>query len=66
MSEEPKPCPFCKSENLSIISENLSIITGPKDYVECRNCGARGPIAMCEKAIASKALELWNTRVGEE
>ena len=48
---ELKKCPFCKSKNLYIIHDKISIKR--KTFVECQDCKATAPI------------EAWNNRVTE-
>lgn len=59
MTNKLKPCPFCKSDNVS-----------PNDFlyaiflwnVHCLSCGARGP----DSHTKQEAIEAWNQRAGEE
>ena len=58
-----KPCPFCGDENLEIISLPGSRVNTRKGWIECNNCGARGPIEHAETdSIESKAIFQWNAR----
>ena len=55
MSEELKPCPFCKeSEFITLRFEKLFDMDF--HYVHCRICEARGPRHIHKE----KAIELWN------
>jgi Lar family restriction alleviation protein len=51
---ELKPCPFCGSEK-------VSVVTNYQSAVECAKCMANGPLDM---SIAV-AVKEWNTRVNE-
>jgi transcription elongation factor Elf1 len=52
-----KPCPYCKSDDLSVIT---SVQDGIGSVV-CNNCGATGP-----EVDAGQELEAWNQREGQE
>ena len=53
VSDEPKPCPFCGSRAVTVMSNGFGRV-----YYECLNCEARGPWRwLREPEIAS-----WNTR----
>jgi len=61
-----KPCPWCKSVDLSIISDHVL----PDDYwsaqVRCNKCGATGPApdVWCEEHVApEEAIAAWNHRI---
>ena len=53
MTGEWKPCPHCRE------AERLEQRSDCGDrYIECLECGARGPVADSEE----EAAELWNNR----
>ncbi len=54
MSDELKPCLFCGESGDEIHHEH----SGALRWIECGECGARGPEASTE----IEATELWNTR----
>jgi len=65
-----KPCPFCTSTKLVVLSaSDLSRIQGkqPKCCIVCKDCGARGPEldapTVEHMANQNAALHAWNTRV---
>lgn len=60
-----KPCPFCKSEEVSAIKET-SYGDPPTIAIKCHSCFCRGPQFSTlnktyEEAIGEAALH-WNTR----
>ena len=55
---ELKPCPFCKSEDVYLVSETEI----EYNWVYCKNCEAAGPM----KETEEEAIEAWNRRAGEE
>lgn len=55
----PPPCPFCGCTNPKIESVNLPSLLRDRSWVECRNCGARGPWT---DDGAAEATELWGKR----
>lgn len=66
MIEQLKPCPFCNEEKELMISLHRFNKTY---FVECKNCGCRGPIAiteilgspmMNEKEGMALAIDSWN------
>lgn len=62
MSDELKPCPFCKSRSNIKLVEYRPNCSGA---VVCGQCGARGPKKKNdhERGWKAKAIEAWNTRV---
>lgn len=56
-------CPFCGAFNALIQTERSG------EWVECRYCGARGPLAYGEtnaaKAWNSRAVEAWDAHAAE-
>ncbi len=56
MKAELKPCPFCGSTNLKIVSYNS--IAGACKMVECMDCFAQVP----SRATKAEAIAAWNTR----
>lgn len=44
------PCPFCTSRRSQVLLDECQ--------VECRDCGAHGPVAKTH----DEAVELWNKR----
>jgi len=59
MSEELKPCPFCKTSLDIKWVEKQSDHIGRIGYkVNCYSCEALGPFAFTEE----RAIELWNKR----
>lgn len=59
MSEENKPCPFCKSDDLHSCSRTRSFNQG--FIVVCGNCKSEGPLGETRK----EAWEKWNKRSGD-
>lgn len=57
MSEQ-KACPFCKMDKLYTADEWKTDSYDKQHFVECGNCGARGPLA----DTLDEAWRLWNTR----
>ena len=64
MAEELKPCPFCGSKRVRIVSVGIKY---ERDYywrVKCDNCYAYGPYMMVSNLNSREAAEAkWNTRV---
>ena len=62
MSDELKPCPFCKNRSNIKLVEYRPNCSGA---VVCGQCGARGPKKKNdhERGWKAKAIEAWNTRV---
>lgn len=67
MPHELKPCPFCKSEDLTVLHGDPSIT------ILCFECGAEGPwvdpVDDSEEELEqaeAQAVHLWNHRPGEE
>ena len=63
---ELKKCPFCKSENIYIIHDKISIKR--KTFVECQYCKATAPIESwnrraTEAEIRNKAIDEFAERV---
>ena len=57
-----KPCPFCKSEN---ISEGSRIFDFGEDiHIMCRECGAK--IQICKEYGWDELRKRWNRRSGEQ
>lgn len=56
MTEQLKPCPFCGSADLSVISIDYKCYA-----VECNNCGATGRF----KEAKADAKSAWNSRLNE-
>ena len=57
-----KPCPFCKSEN---ISEGSRIFDFGEDiHIMCRECGAK--IQICKEYGWDELRKRWNRRTGEQ
>ena len=54
MTEQLKPCPFCGSADLSVISFDYKCYA-----VECNNCGAIGRF----KETNDDAKSAWNSRI---
>lgn len=54
---ELKPCPHCKSPNVSINADILRDVDVPA-FIICYNCLAEGPKMGTEK----EAIAAWNTR----
>lgn len=44
-TEEPKPCPWCQSDNVSLAREDDDPTITQGHYVTCDSCGADGPLA---------------------
>lgn len=61
MSDEPKPCPFCKNRSNIKLVEYRPNCSGA---VVCGQCGARGPKKKNdhERGWRVKAIEAWNAR----
>lgn len=61
MSDELKPCPFCKNGSNIKLVEYRPNCSGA---VVCGQCGARGPKKKNdhERGWKAKAVEGWNTR----
>lgn len=61
MSDELKPCPFCKNRSNIKLVEYRPNCSGA---VVCGQCGARGPKKKNdhERGWKVKAIEAWNTR----
>lgn len=56
MTQQIKPCPFCKSANLDV-AECCSPATNVQFcHVRCHCCGATGPIATAKES----AIAAWN------
>lgn len=55
MTNKLKPCPFCKSNNVSLNDFLYAIRLWS---VHCLSCGARGPDSDAEQ----EAIEAWNKR----
>lgn len=57
-----KSCPFCNSANV-MASHNKK---ATKYYVECKSCGAKGPVSKagenCYQAGYAFARDEWNKR----
>ena len=54
MTTEPKPCPFCQSENIHLLPCMYKDEEGGHMY--CQNCCAYGPF----KNKIDIAIEAWN------
>ena len=62
MDGKLKPCPFCGSTNLRIEQLILDRVVGDGAYwVRCLGCDIEAPSRISE----TKAIEYWNTRVGD-
>ena len=71
---ELKPCPFCGSTKLTVVSKHngTHYYCGTHSFtVRCNKCYARGSTSSCkvekgkhndEKEARQRAIELWNTR----
>lgn len=61
MTDELKPCPFCRNAGNIKLVEYRPNCSGA---VVCRQCGARGPKAKNDhkRGWKKKAIEGWNTR----
>ena len=58
---EPKPncpCPFCSSEQVFAVQQELETGIGGPFTISCSRCGAEGPKA----DYLAGAIERWNTR----
>lgn len=77
MNKELKPCPFCGSTSLKVESKHNGKWSSTGTHsatVRCSKCHARGSTASSkagrgiytasEEAI-NRAIELWNTREGD-
>lgn len=53
--ETPRPCPFCGSEDVDVLSKNHF------PYVSCNDCDCRGP----DKYDPAEAVDAWNKRAVE-
>ncbi|EGO4532872.1 restriction alleviation protein, Lar family [Escherichia coli] len=54
----PKPCPFCGSGDIGIVSHSNEVW----HFACCHNCGANGP----EEDTKVKAALAWKRRAGDE
>lgn len=68
LPDEPKPCPFCGSDDGVAYVHVSGNDSGA--IAKCNTCGARSSKALlkdgCWSLAEQEALELWNTRAGEE
>ena len=71
--EKLKPCPFCGSERVKIVTGSSMLALkyqGMIRTVGCGECGANGGIyntlALPVKVAEEKAVESWNKRSGEK
>ena len=64
--EKLKPCPFCGSKNV-VSSNEHSYDAIYNYYVECKECGAKGGLAIysCDKCGPEEAIRAWNRRAKE-
>ena len=56
---ELKPCPFCGSENLTLLKPIPGFATS---FVRCNSCRAFGP----DSDNTDQAAKAWNNRRGEK
>ena len=56
MASNLKPCPFCESEDISVVEEGWC-----DWWAQCPECCARGPIERSEE----RARDAWNDRPRE-
>ncbi|EPN6131752.1 TPA: restriction alleviation protein, Lar family [Enterobacter asburiae] len=54
----PKPCPFCGSGNIGIVSHGNELWY----FARCHKCGANGP----EEDTRIEAALAWKRRAGDE
>lgn len=52
-------CPFCNSINTNMKFEVLLLSSGREYYIECENCGARGPT----KKVPIDARKAWRKAI---
>ena len=63
-----KPCPFCDSEEIIIAGDHATLSARSELYVECKRCGARGPVIEVERhkgktaQDVNSAIHWWNRR----
>jgi Lar family restriction alleviation protein len=58
-----EPCPFCGGTAAMQEVERCDVgLSFPDHYVQCRNCGASGPIGGTLNAGEQQAANLWNRR----
>lgn len=55
--EEPRPCPFCNSPNVDVVSNGDKMLR-----VGCNHCGAYGP----NERVNRFAVVRWNTRESDQ
>lgn len=58
---ELRECPFCQSTDLDQMTER-GLIKNYKHWIECLNCGIRGPE---DKENMKGAIESWNYRASK-
>ena len=61
MKPEYMPCPFCGMIQLYIVRTSDRLID--EGYVECSNCGARGPTYSLGVRDSEDIVGRWNMRV---
>jgi len=59
MTEKLKPCPFCGSEDVELVSFGAKTVSY---QVKCNTCEAYGPLFYNGNEAASRAALFWNTR----
>ena len=62
---EVECCPFCKSENVTVIYIPGSYgYIDPQAYVTCHRCGATGPKSFngSKECMETEAINKWNKR----
>lgn len=66
---EIKPCPFCGSDNTEVYQQTGDWgYSSSKAYVECRRCGAKGPLvedgnySLSSEQQIRLAISKWNDR----
>ncbi len=60
------PCPFCSYENLKMNEDCFEHAHGKAFYIECTECGARGPWRIFNNVSfedkEKSCFEAWNER----
>ena len=56
--ETINPCPFCRSTSTKVMAWHSTLSSKFEMYVECQECGARGPVVQMSRASPSRDAEV--------